>query len=75
MRHKQPRNLTRSLVLVDSQELPDANRQGETLAARSVQQASVQLTLVQGQHWARGQTKPADRHAQCLCVKSREIGE
>jgi len=43
MRHEEPGDLTGPAVLVNPQELPDANRQGETLAAGCVQQAPEDL--------------------------------
>ena len=73
--HEQPGDLTGAAVLVDSQELPDTERQGETFATGSIQQASVELALIEGQHGARGETQPADGHGQRLGVKQGEVGE
>ena len=69
-------DLTRLAVLMDPEQLPDGQRQGQTLAARGVLETPFELVLVQRGRFAGVQPQPADgQEREGLGVVLREVGK
>ena len=75
LQHVEPCDLAGRSVVVDLQQLADADGQRQTLAPRGVLKAARELTAIQRQHLAGVQAQPAGDHGHGLRVAQGEVGE